>query len=608
MGIKSLIAFYNKQWRTIQMLGDPVILLLLNNLTDKTRAEIDKAKDIKKLQGKGVLSENESQARLLGVPLREYADRYMKDRVQPVMKRLAKLQPLDPDRDDRKVSLRARAEMEVRYQSHVDEIDNLKQDGVKLVICSVHADCSERCAPWQGKVYSLDGTTGTTDDGRKFVPLEIATQRNFTKKGVPNGLMGFNCFDDETEVYTSDGWIKFSDLSGEEQFYTLNTETREPEWQNAVDYYKADYKGDMIMFESTTTNLCVTPNHNMLCFTQRNRQLKFKFAKDCTTTTFFLAGHEWNAPDIKAVRLGGKEVNGDLYCKFLAYYLADGSIHSKTSIGIAQENNDEMFAELSELPFTVWHDKARIIIHDKLLTEEFARFGKCDTKHIPEIVKKMSRRQIKIFLDAFIHTDGYKSTPKELNGYLRKPHLTVFTTSKRMADDLSELALKAGYRPKIDRREPDGRELHFGNGIYKSKLTMYTIHLNSRCNITRYDKKTIEYDGKIYCVEVPNHTLLVKRKGRIMWCGNCRHYLIPYKSGFSFPKPNAAEERKEYAITLRQRQLERNVLTWRTKAIESVDKDEYKKAKQKAQFWNSVYIKYSHENGRAYYPSRTKIL
>ena len=28
--IKSLIAFYNAQWRTIQMLGDPVILLLLN--------------------------------------------------------------------------------------------------------------------------------------------------------------------------------------------------------------------------------------------------------------------------------------------------------------------------------------------------------------------------------------------------------------------------------------------------------------------------------------------------------------------------------------------------------------------------------------------------
>ena len=267
------------------MLGDPVVLLLLNNLvqTDKTRAEIDKAKDIKKLQDKGVLSEYESQARLLGVPLREYADRYMKNRVQPVMKRLAELQPLDPE-DTRKISLRARAELEVRYQAHVDEVNELRASGTKLVIASTHADCSERCAPWQGRVYSLDGTTGTTDDGRQFVPLERAT---------------------------------------------------------------------------------------------------------------------------------------DIY-----------------------------------------------------------------------------------------------------------------------------------YTTKAGRTYKNGLVYGFG----------------------------------------------------------CRHYLIPYKSGFYFPKPNAVEERKEYAITQRQRQLERNVLMWKTRALESVTKDEYKKAKQKAKFWNSVYIKYSRDNERAYYPSRTKIL
>lgn len=279
-GIKSLIAFYNAQWHNIQMLGNADSLLLLIALTDKTRPQREKDRALKKLQARGILTDYESKAKIYGVPLQEYAGKYMKEKVAPVMKRLAEIQPLDTDRTDRKISLRARAELEVRYQSHVDEINDLKESGTKLVIASTHADCSERCAPWQGRVYSLDGTTGTTDDGRKFVPLEIATQRNFTKNGVPNGLMGFNC----------------------------------------------------------------------------------------------------------------------------------------------------------------------------------------------------------------------------------------------------------------------------------------------------------------------------------------RHYLTPYKTGFYFPKPNAAEERKEYAITLRQRQLERNVLTWRTKAIESVDKAEYNKAKQKAQFWDNVYIKYSHENGRAYYPARTKIL
>ena len=90
--------------------------------------------------------------------------------------------------------------MEVRYKAHVDEIEKFKQDGVKLVIASTHADCSKRCAKWQGKVYSLDGSTGKTDDGRKYIPLEVATDNNQVYYTNPKtgtqykgGLLGYNC-------------------------------------------------------------------------------------------------------------------------------------------------------------------------------------------------------------------------------------------------------------------------------------------------------------------------------------------------------------------------------------------------------------------------------
>jgi hypothetical protein len=38
----------------------------------------------------------------------------------------------------------------------------------------------------------------------------------------------------------------------------------------------------------------------------------------------------------------------------------------------------------------------------------------------------------------------------------------------------------------------------------------------------------VQYNGFVYCLEVPNHTLLVRRKGKVIWCGNCRHEFIPY--------------------------------------------------------------------------------
>lgn len=132
----------------------------------------------------------------VGVPLQTYAKEYINKHVAPVLDELAKRNALDPDDLSGRNSLRNRAEMEVRYDEHLSSIEELRSNGTRLVIASTHADCSERCAPFQGKVFSLDGTSGTTSDGRKYVPLEVATDVFYTtKKGkvYKNGLLGFNC-------------------------------------------------------------------------------------------------------------------------------------------------------------------------------------------------------------------------------------------------------------------------------------------------------------------------------------------------------------------------------------------------------------------------------
>lgn len=87
-------------------------------------------------------------------------------------------------------SLYGHAELNARFNEQQEMVNNLRKQ-TNLVICDTHSDCSDRCFPWQGKVYSLDGTAGTTSDGRKFVPLEVATNAVF--KGHRNGLLGYNC-------------------------------------------------------------------------------------------------------------------------------------------------------------------------------------------------------------------------------------------------------------------------------------------------------------------------------------------------------------------------------------------------------------------------------
>lgn len=143
--------------------------------------------------------DNDYETNAVGIPKRIYSKEYMRE-VRREFIRLADERALDADEPpDSKVrhSLFAKAEMEVRYQWHNDNIETLRSGGHNLVVCSVHADCSERCSKWQGRVYSLDGTTGVTEDGRrKYIPLTTATDVYYTTKAgktYKNGLFGFNC-------------------------------------------------------------------------------------------------------------------------------------------------------------------------------------------------------------------------------------------------------------------------------------------------------------------------------------------------------------------------------------------------------------------------------
>lgn len=103
----------------------------------------------------------------------------------------------DEDIKDRNgASLRNIAEIHVRRDYQQASIAEMKANGVILVWASTHVDCSPRCFPFQGRLYSLNGTYGTTATGIPYEPLENATNIPYTTKaGITymNGLLGFNC-------------------------------------------------------------------------------------------------------------------------------------------------------------------------------------------------------------------------------------------------------------------------------------------------------------------------------------------------------------------------------------------------------------------------------
>ena len=73
------------------------------------------------------------------------------ERIKQAMDDLAK-QHLTLDN----ASLRNKAEIKVRYDVINEDLQKLKEKGTKFVVSSAHANASERCSWWQGKIFELD--------------------------------------------------------------------------------------------------------------------------------------------------------------------------------------------------------------------------------------------------------------------------------------------------------------------------------------------------------------------------------------------------------------------------------------------------------------------
>jgi hypothetical protein len=120
----------------------------------------------------------------------------------------------------------------------------------------------------------------------------------------------------------------------------------------------------------------------------------------------------------------------------------------------------------------------------------------------------LSRRQLKILFDALMAGDGtyYKGQNVTCMAY--------YTTSRQLADDVQEMALKLGYFAHIiwndDKRIDCERHRNYRVLITKRNVT------------TVYGENTrrIRYSGKVYCFNVRNHLFITRRNGKPTIQGN----------------------------------------------------------------------------------------
>ena len=380
------------------------------------------------------------------------------------------------------------------------------------------------------------------------------------------------CYDDDTEVLTSEGWKPWPKVDGREFFGTLNPVSNELEYQRATEVFHADYAGPMYRVRSEQIDLLVTPNHRMWIQrhdTQAARRGEQPFAIETAEKilhkrvtyqknarwTGCSPDHIWIPETYRTYQRSDRNRPAtrtypsvafpiEPFARFLGYYLAEGSINGH-QIVLAQ-NRGEILDKMTEtiramgllayVPVT-GHGSVRTTCVQ--LRDLLVRLGHSYNKRIPSMVGEWTPEVIRIFLEAVIEGDG--TTHRTFN------HRVIYTSSREMADDLQVLAIKAGWSANIRIDDRTGLERIMTNGQrFRNLRPSYIVSIVTRrvtplVNHNRGDKsryRTEEgyndriehYDGRIHCVQVPNGLLFVRRNGRPVVSGNT-HEIVRHRPG-----------------------------------------------------------------------------
>jgi len=340
----------------------------------------------------------------------------------------------------------------------------------------------------------------------------------------PSGEIAW-CVDEQTEVLTREGWKFFKDLTYDDEIATLNKD-------NSIEYQKPsniiilDYAGKMLLFQSRYADMMITPNHNLYIAPYGRNYNKYRLqeAETIQLTRFKLkADAKWKGKQEKWFYLGKNKIEMKQWLRFLAWYLSEGCSQKENRISIFQTDGQkikEIESVISNIGFTPCvytreNGEHTFAIYSKELNNYLAQFGNCYEKYVPNFVKELTPELINEFLKTYAKGDGTFNK----NGTIK----TIYTTSLRMANDLQELFLKAGYVASISILQNRTRYLKNGKKIIPKALC-YKVNVRNRMlNATLENKpKIIDYIGKVYCVTVPNyHIIYVRRNGKPNWTGNC---------------------------------------------------------------------------------------
>jgi len=356
------------------------------------------------------------------------------------------------------------------------------------------------------------------------------------------------CYSPDTEVLTKRGWISIKDITTSDLVYSMNPMNQEAWWM-PITNLQVNYYKEMIHFQGKSINLLVSPNHNMLII-NKNWLTNVLFShRDSLPAKFMKAQDLLKRKDTHySIPLVSKfchykkidKIYGfkaEDWLKFLGWYISEGWSAKSGTICISQSKNvnsdkcKKIEELLKRMRLSYSYNRHNFYVSCKKIPlearQELKDLGLCYQKYIPEHYLDLEPYLLNILLTTLILGDG--CIVKKENGRIHKMY---YTTSKRLADNIQEIAQKIGLRATFYIRKKERKESIIKGRKIISKHQGYEISINTK-QTTQIEKQKIsivQYNNLAYCCTTPFHTLYVRRNGKAIWCGNSADVGIPLEA------------------------------------------------------------------------------
>ena len=330
-------------------------------------------------------------------------------------------------------------------------------------------------------------------------------------KKRPRGQIA-KCFDPETEVLTTNGFEKFSAVTGK----VIQVTDSGLEYCDSIPFAQ-DYDGEMIAANGTRLNFMVTPNHDMV--TNLGKIEALSMYESATKSA-----DKISIPRSPAFDKQDANVSDDIL-RLLGYFLADGSHtgHHQFRIAVSREKKIAALDAIDlEWRLSIKKDAGRIAkagdreiltqydkhcyTYDWSLLSEFVDSEKLVNA---DFILALSQRQACIVVESILMFDGSDNG----SGVKR-----LTQKNKNVLGAFELLSVQAGL--SVSNRKPLKSDIGSAYSVTVSSAKDFRV-VKGVLNNSASLKKTKNTSGKVWCVTVPSGVIVVRRNGFSMICGNC---------------------------------------------------------------------------------------